>query len=93
MRLGGASGDDANDLFVVFLIIRMDNQQNRTRPYGSDRYPAFLILMRAVALGNLIVVVENQNSRFEAIIMLATVLTVLVLIPSKSHSGVATNLV
>ena len=87
MRLGGASGDDANDFFVVFLIIRMDNQQNRTRPYGSNRYPAFLILIGEVTLGNRIGVVENQNSRFEAHIMLATVLAVLVLIPFISHSG------
>ena len=87
MRLGGASGDDANDFFVVFLIECVDNQENRTRPYGSHRYPAFLILTRRVTLGNRIGVVENQNSSFEADIMLATVLAVLLLIPFISHSG------
>ena len=86
MRLGGAGGDDANNFFVVFHIIRMDNQQNRARSNGSNRYPAFLILAGGVGLGNRIGVVENQNSRFEAHIMLAAVSAVLVLIPFIAHS-------
>ena len=65
--------------------MRIDNQQNRTRTYGSHRYPSLLILRSAVGLGNR--VVENQNRRFEAHIMLATVSAVLVLIPFISHSG------
>src|SRR5258708_8788141 len=44
VRFGSASRDDTNDFFVVFLIKGMNDQQNRTRPYGSDCYPTFLIL-------------------------------------------------
>ena len=64
MRFGGASRDDANDFLVVFLIERMDYQQNRTWPYGSDRYPAFLIHKRAVTLRYGIGVIENQKGSF-----------------------------
>ena len=87
MRLGGASGDDPNNFFTVFLIRCMDNQQNRTLSYGSNRCPAFLILRGEVGLGNGIRVVINQNRRFEAHVVLATVPAVLVLIPFIAHSA------
>ena len=85
MRFGGASRDDANDFLVVFLMERMNYEQNRTRPYGSDRYPAFLIHKRGVTLRYGIGVIEHQDGSFKPNIMLAKILTVLVLIPFKSH--------
>ena len=86
MGLGGASRDDANDFFFfVFFIKSMNDQQNRTRPYGSDRYPTFLILSD-VTLRNRVGIVENENGSFKANIVLAKILAVLVLIPYESHS-------
>ena len=86
MGLGGASRDDANDFFFVFFIKSMNDQQNRTRPYGSDRYPTFLILSD-VTLRNRVGIVENENGRFEANIVLVKVLPVLLLVPLKSHGS------
>ena len=86
MGLGGASRDDANDFFFVFFIKGMNDQQNRTRPYGSNRYPAFLVVKGAVALCNGVRIVENENGSFKANIVLAKILAVLVLIPYESHS-------
>jgi hypothetical protein len=85
--LGGASRDDPNDFFFVFVffIKSMNDQQNRTRPYGSDRYPTFLILSD-VTLRNRVGIVENENGSFKANIVLAKILAVLVLIPYESHS-------
>ena len=85
MGLGGASRDDANDFFFfVFFIKSMNDQQNRTRPYGSDRYPTFLILSD-VTLRNRVGIVENENGSFKANIVLAKILAVLVLIPYELH--------
>ena len=81
MGLGGASRDDTNDFFVVFLIKSMNDQQYRTRPYGSDRYPTFLILESDVTLRNRVEIVENENGSLKANIVLAKILAVLVLIP------------
>ena len=85
MGLGGASRDDANDFFFVFFIKSMNDQQNRTRPYGSDRYPTFLILSD-VTLRNRVGIVENEYGSFKPNIVLAKILAVLVLIPYESHS-------
>jgi len=82
--LGGASRDDTNDFFVVFLIKSMNDQQYRTRPYGSDRYPTFLILESDVTLRNRVGIIENENGRFEANIVIMKVLPVLLLVPFKS---------
>ncbi len=75
----------ANDFFFVFFIKSMNDQQNRTRPYGSDRYPTFLILSD-VTLRNRVGIVENENGSFKANVVLAKILAVLVLIPYESHS-------
>ena len=64
----------------------MDNQQNRTRSDRSNGYPAFLIGERIVALRDRIGIVENKSGGLKSNIMLAKILAVLVLIPSKSHS-------
>jgi hypothetical protein len=89
--LGGTSRDDADNFFVVLLMKRMNDQQNRTRPYGSHRYPAFLIPKGKVQLRDRIRIVENENRSFKTNIMLAKVLPVLILVPFKSHGWVATE--
>src|SRR5437660_2393193 len=73
VRFGSASRDDTNDFFVVFFIKSMNDQKNRTRPYGSNCYPTFLILESDVALRNRVGIVENENGRFEANIVLVKV--------------------
>ncbi len=65
----------------------MNDQQNRTRPYGSDCYPTFLILESDVTLRNRIGIVENENGCFEANIVLVKVLPVLLFVPFKSHGS------
>src|SRR5438445_1643095 len=64
----------------------MKDQENRTRPYGSDRYPTFLILKNDVTLRNRVGIVENENGNFKANIVLVKILAVVVLIPDESHS-------
>jgi hypothetical protein len=64
----------------------MHNQENRTRSYGANRYPPFLIVKGGIALRNSVRIVENENGSFKANIMLMKVLWVLVLVPLKSHS-------
>ena len=64
----------------------MNDQQNRSRSYGSNRYPAFLIVKGEVPLRDRIGIVENEYGSFKTNIMLAEVLPVLVLVPCKSHS-------
>jgi len=50
VRLSRASRNDTDDFFPLFLTEGMHNQQNRTRPYGSNRYPSLLIFKSEVAL-------------------------------------------
>ena len=87
MGLGRASGDDANDFLVVFLIVGMDHQKNRTHSYGANRYPTFLIVKGGIALSNRVGIIENENGSFKTNVMFAQVLAALVLIPLKSHSS------
>jgi hypothetical protein len=86
MRLSSASRNDTDDFFPLLLTERMHDQQNRTRAYGSDRYPSLLIIKSEVALRKSEGIVENQNGSFKTNVVLAKVLPVLVLIPFKSHS-------
>jgi hypothetical protein len=83
VRSGGASRDDANDFFVVLLIRSM----NRTRPYGSNCYPTFLIVESGVMQRNRPGMVLNENGRFAANLVLVKVLPVLLLVPCKSHGS------
>ncbi len=85
MRLSSTSRDDTDDFFTLFLIESMHNQQNRTRAYGSDCYPALLLFKSEVALRKSVGIIKNENGRFKANIVLAKVLLVFVLIPFKSH--------
>jgi hypothetical protein len=75
----------------LFLIESMDDQQNRTGPYGSNRYPPLLIIRSEAALGKSIGIIENEHGRFKANIVLAKVLPVFLFIPLKSHNLVATT--
>src|SRR5215831_8281017 len=86
VRLSSASRNNTDDLFPLFLIERMHNQQNRAWPDRSHRYPSLLIFKSEIALCDSVGIIENENSRFKANIVLAKVLPVLVLIPFKSHS-------
>jgi hypothetical protein len=52
-----------------------------------DRYPTFLILESDVTLRNRVGIVENENGRFEANIVLVKVLPVLLFVPFKSHGS------
>ena len=87
MRFGGRSRDDTDDFFVVFLMKSMNDQKNRTRPYGSDGYPTFLILESDVTLRNREGIVESENGRVEANSVLLKVLPVLLVVPFKSHGS------
>jgi hypothetical protein len=86
VRFGGASRNNANDLFIFFLTKCVYDQQNRARPDSSNCYPAFFILECQVALGDGIGIVEDKRRGLKADIMLAKVPPVLVLRPFKSHS-------
>jgi len=86
MRLSCASRNDTDDFFPMFLIERMHDEQNRTRPYGPNRYPSLLIFKSEVTLRKSIGIIENEHGRFKANIVLAKVLSILLLIPFKSHS-------
>ena len=66
---------------------RVDDQQNRTRAYGANGYPAFLIIEVWVTLRNSVGIVENENGGLKTNVMLAEVLPVLFLIPFESHGG------
>ncbi len=48
---------------------------------------AFLILKSDVTLGNRVGIIENENGRFKANILLAKILPVLLLVPFKSHGS------
>ena len=87
MGLSGASRDDANHFFAVRFPIGMDNQEDRTCSYGTNRYPAFFLVKGGVTLRNRARVVKDENRSFEANIVLAKVLPVLGLVPFKSHGG------
>ncbi len=87
MGLSGASRDDANHFFVAYFPIGMDNQENRTWSYGTNRYPAFLLVKGGVTPRNRARVVKDENRSFKANIVLAKVLPVLGLVPFKSHGG------
>lgn len=63
----------------------MHDEQNRTSPYGSKRNPPFFCLKGQIALSKCVRVVENQNGRFKANVVLAKVLPVLAIVPFKSH--------
>jgi len=82
---GGAGRDDANDFLVVVFIKRMDDQQDRSRSYCTDSYPALLIVGVVVSSRNGVGIIENENGSFKANVVLAQVLAVLVLVPRKSH--------
>src|SRR5713101_600132 len=79
----GASRDDANHFFASCFPIGMDNQEDRTCSYGTNRYPAFFLVKGGVTLRNRARVVKDENRSFEANIVLAKVLAVLVLVPFK----------
>jgi hypothetical protein len=81
----GAGRDDPNDFLVVVFIKRMDDQQDRSRSYRTDSYPALLIAGVVVSSRNRVGIIENENGSFKANVVLAQVLAVLVLVPSKSH--------
>ena len=87
MGSGGAGRDDANDFLVVIFIKSMDNQEDRSRPYRSESYPTFLIPGVFVSSRTGVGIIENENGSLKPDIMLAKVLAVLVLVPSKSHGN------
>ena len=92
MRLGRASGNDAENFFLISLNESMNDLYNRARSNGSNRYPTFLIIEGEVTLRNSVGVIENQNGSFKANIVLPKILPVLVLIPLKSHRRAATEI-
>ena len=69
----------------------MHDQENRTGPYGSNRYPSLLIVRSEVALRKSVGIIENEYGRFKADIVLAKVCAVFLIIPFKSHKLVATK--
>ena len=91
MGLGGAGRDDANDFLIVVFIKSVDDQEDRSRSYGSDGYPTFLIAGVFVSSRNGVGIIENENGSLKPHVMFAKVLAVLVFVPCKSH-GSARNL-
>lgn len=87
MGFGGAGRDDANDFFVVIFIKGMDNHEDRSRSYRSDRDPALLIVRVVVSPRNGVGIIENENGSLKPDVMFAKVLAVLVLVPRKSHGN------
>src|SRR4029077_14753684 len=68
---GGAGRDDANDFLVVVFIKRMDDQQDRSRSYCTDCYPALLIVGVVVSSRKGVGIIENENGSFKANVVLA----------------------
>jgi hypothetical protein len=66
------------------------DEQNRTSPNSSDRYPTLFCFKGQITLSKGVRVVENQNSRFKTNVVLAKVLPVLAIIPFKSHGRLRT---
>ena len=64
MGFGGAGRDDAKDSLVVVFIKRMDDQQDRSRSYCTDSYPALLIVGVVVSSRNGVGIIENENGSF-----------------------------
>src|SRR6267378_5379184 len=89
--LGGAGRDDANDFLIGVFIKSVDDQEDRSRSYGSDGYPTFLIAGVFVSSRNGVGIIENENGSLKPHVMFAKVLAVLVFVPCKSH-GSARNL-
>jgi hypothetical protein len=65
----------------VLLIKGTDNQWDQTRPDGANRYPALLVAGGVVTLRNGAGIVENENCRLKANIMLAKILAILAFVP------------
>ena len=86
MGFGGACGDDANDFLVVVFIKGVDNQEDRSRSYRSDGYPALLLVRVVVSPRNGVGIIENENGSLKPDVMFAKVLAILVLVPRKSHN-------
>jgi hypothetical protein len=63
----------------------VNDQKNRTRPYGAHRNPALFIVNANVALTERIGIVENEKRSFEPYAVLAKILRALVSIPLKAH--------
>ena len=91
MGLGGAGRDDANDFRIGVFIKSVDDQEDRSRSYGSDGYPTFLIAGVFVSSRNGVGIIENENGSLKPHVMFAKVLAVLVFVPCKSR-GSARNL-
>ena len=85
MGFRGAGRDDANDFLVVVFIKSMDDQQDRSRSYRTDSYPALLIVGVIVSQRYRVRIIENENGSLKANVVFAQVLAVLVLVPRKSH--------
>ena len=85
MGFRGAGRDDTNDFLVVVLIESMDDQQDRSRSYRADGYPALLIVCVFVSSRKRVGIIENENGSLKSNVMLAQVLAVLILVPRKSH--------
>lgn len=69
----------------------MHDQENRTGPYCSNRYPSLLIFRSEVALRKSEGIIEDEHGRFKANIVLAKVCAVFLFIPYKSHKLVTTK--
>src|SRR6267378_8713935 len=85
--LGGAGRDDANDFLIGVFIKSVDDQEDRSRSYGSDGYPTFLIAGVFVSSRNGVGIIENENGSLKPHVMFANVLAVLVFVPCKSHGS------
>jgi hypothetical protein len=73
MQLSSTGRYDTDDFFALFLIKGMDDQQNRTGAYGSNRYPSLFIFRSEVALRESVGIIENKHGRFETNVVLAKV--------------------
>jgi hypothetical protein len=83
VRSSGTSRNNTDDFFILFLMESMRDQQNRTRPYGPNCDPSLFIFKSEVALRKSVGIIENENRRFKANIVLAKVLPVLAFVPFK----------
>src|SRR5258708_33526714 len=61
--LGGAGRDDANDFLIGVFIKSVHDQEDRSRSYGSDGYPTFLIAAAFVSSRNGVGIIPNEHGR------------------------------
>jgi hypothetical protein len=83
-RLAGR--DDAHDLLVAVITVRVSHNHQNDARYHADRLPALLAVDDTIENAAVKGIAENLAGGFETDMMLALVGAALLAIPDKAHS-------